>query len=432
MSLHRRALTLGATTAALGLGAGVLPAGAGAADTPAAPSATPDGLLGLPITLPTIPVVSSLPVVGGVVSGVLGGTTSTTTSPSSPVTVPTIPVVSSLPVVGGVVSGVLGGTTAPTTLPSLPGLGALTTVLSSVPLVGGGDPTAVLAGLPALPIVGNLSGGAGADPLAGMTSLLPGLTGLVTGLPVGGLPAGTVPTGGALKPITDLLRQLAQAATGTPLASALTSLADQVDAVGDAGVSDDLLSVVASTLGSLAATPGVPTDVQVAAASLATQLAPKPVTTTTPTPTPVTTTKPTPVTTTTKPTTPPTTGVVTPKPGAVGGAPAVGSARIASLRVDRKSGKVRVTLSCPVTGPACKTFLAAYRGSSLAGTSSLVSILPGGTAAATVKLDTTARRALKRKTTKFTLSAVLPGGKLSTKSVTSKLPKAKKKVVRRG
>lgn len=382
MTHHRRVALVSAAAATLALTATAVPASAGASTSPAAPAASSqtDGLLGLPIALPTIPIVST--------------------------------VVSTLPIVGG--------GTAPTTLPTLPGLEPLTGILATLPIIGGSDPTTALAGLPALPIVSTLLPG-GTSPLAALSSALEPLTGLAAGLPTGGLPAGTVPTGAALKPVTDLLRQIAGLTSATPLAGALTSLADQIDALGDAGASTDLLSVLSSTLGSLAQTPGVPTDVQTAVGTLATQLAPKPVATTS---TPVTTT--TPVKTVTTTTTPVKTTTTTTTTAPVGKA-AVGSAKLTSVSVDRKLGKLRFVLSCPATGPACKTFVGAYRGTRLSGNSALLSIPAGTSVTKTLKLDAATRRLIKRKTTKFTVAALLPGGAVSKRNVTAKLPKVAKK-----
>lgn len=383
---HFRRTALVSASAALIFTASAAPA-AIAADAPASASAaTTDGILGLPIDLPALPVVPTLPVVGGLLGG--------TTAPS------------------------------PTTLPTLPGLEILNTVLSSVPVIGGSDPTTALGALPPLPILPDVlaavTGGAGGDPLS---ALLPALSGLTGGLPVDGLPAGTVPTGAALKPATDLLRQVAAATAGTPLAGALTSLADQIDAAGDNGVSADLLTVLASTLGSIAQTDGVPAPVQQAAGMLATQVAPKPTTTTTPPATGGTTpSKPVATTTTTapKPTTTTTTGTAPPK------APVkLGRVAISSLKLDRAKGVVTVALRCPATGPACLTIVTAYRGSTLAGSVPLTYIASGQTVKKKLKLNSAARKALKRKTTKFKVGALLQGGKVASKSVTTKLPKKK-------
>ena len=373
MLSYRRALITSATVVSLTAAAG-LPAGAAAAT--AAPHS--DRVLGL--TLPTIPVVSTI--------------------------------VGTLPVVGG---------TTPTTsvLPTIPGLEALTSVLAPLPIVGGSDPTSLLGTLPPLPILSSvLPGGTGSgtstDPLAALTSALPALTNLTGGLPVDGLPAGTVPTGAALKPVTDLLRQLAAAVAGTPLETALTNLADTIDSAGDGGVPTDVLSVLASTLGSISSTPGVPAPVKAASSTLATQLAPKPTTTTT---------TPVPVATTTKPatTTTPTPTTVTNKPATT--ATQIGSTRVSGVSVDRKHYRIRVALLCPSTSTPCTTFLAAYRGSKLVGTSPLLKIPAGGSLVNYVTIDSASKKAMKKATTKFKVSAVLPGGRLSTKTATTKLPK---------
>lgn len=374
MSLHRHALILGATAATLTIGVAA-PAAAGAAEKPAA--AAQSDLLGF-----NLPIISTLPIVGPILGGPAAGT--------------------------------------PTTLPSIPGLEVLTGLLDTLPIIGGSDPATAIPGLPALSILSEILGAAGGtggtggtDPLALLTGLLPDLEGLIggiTALPGGGLAAGQVPTGAALEPVTGLLHQLAATLSGLPageaLGAALESLADQIDAVGDGGVSPDLLAVLASTLGSIANTAGVPSPVQGAAAMLATQLAPKPVATTQ-TKTPVSTLKP-----------------GSPGPAA---AAAIGSARLASLRVDRKAGVVRIALTCPATGPTCKTFVAGYRGTTQAtAISPLLSIAPGATLKRSLKIKSASRRLLKKKTVKFSVSAALPGGKLSTRTVTAKLPKAKK------
>ena len=306
----------------------------------------------------------------------------------------------------------LVGTTTSTTLPLVTGLEGLTSVLSTVSIVGGAELASILSILPPLPIVEPIVGET--DPLASLTSLLPALTDLSSGLPVDGLPAGTVPTGTALAPVTALLRQIATAVAGTPLSGALVSLADQIDAIGDGGVSPDLLSVLASTLGSVAATPGVPAEVRTVAGTLAGQLAPKPVATTT-TPKPATTTS-----------TPMPGATTSPRPGASAtGAAAVGRARLASLRINRKTGKVRIVVSCPATGPACKTIILVLRGKTSQNTPLLLRVGAGRSVTRNVKVNAASRRLLKRKTVRFSVTAVLPGGKLTTRTVTAKLPKAK-------
>ncbi|UTI65943.1 hypothetical protein NBH00_06960 [Paraconexibacter antarcticus] len=348
MSSHRHALVASATTATI-FALAALPTGASAAERQR-------DLLGLPTS--TLPVVDSL--------------------------LSTVPIV--------------GDSTVATTLPTLPGLDALTSVLSTVPVVGGSDPTLLSGTLPALPI-------GGSDSLSALTSALPDLTGLSDGLPVDGLPAGTVPTGNALAPVTALLRQVATALAGTPLADALNTLADQVDALGDNGVTNDLLTVLSSTLGSIAATPGVPKPVADQSAKLSTQLAPKPATTAATPPSPK---KPVATTTTI---------------GGGAGAPsaAVGAARLSSLKVDRAHGRIRVVLACS-SAHTCKTILIAYKGTAVRGSSALLVVPARGTLTKNVKLDSTGRRLLKNKRTRFTVVAVLPGGKFASRTVSSKAP----------
>ncbi len=320
--------------------------------------------------------------------------------------VSSLPVVSTLPLVGGTTTGV----TDVASLTSL--LDVLTAPLASGGLPGAG--ALPIPGLSALPIVGGGSAG-GSDPVAALTALVPGLNALTAGLPVGGLPTGMVPTGESLAPATALLRQLAAAAAGTPLASALNSLADQIDAAGAAGVSPDLLGVLAATLDAAANTPGVPAPVADAAKQLSTALKPASPT--------ASTTKPPAATTPTKPVT------LVPAPAATAGAPAakaIGKARITSVRVDRKRGRVRVAMKCPTGGPTCKSLVSAARGSALGTSTILMTVGAGKTSARNLKMTSASRKAIKKRTTKFRVAAIRPGGSLSQRTATTKVPKKKK------
>lgn len=312
------------------------------------------------------------------------------TAPDAALPVPSIDVLTSLL---GQIQGTSGlDLTAASGLSSL--ISALTGAASSLTSGTGGTASA-------LPVVGSL-------PL-GTESLVP-LQGLVTTLT-----GGSLPTGPLLSPLTGLLRQVAALpGVSTLLGAELNGLADQIDAQTGT-LSGNLLTTLVGTLQSIGATPGVPTSISGVLGTL-TGLLGSSSGGTTPVPVPGGTT----------------TGSKTPGVGGgtAGGAARVGSVRLSSVRVDRRYGRVRVALTCPVTGPACKTFVAAFRGKSLAGTSPLLSIPAGGSLARYVKLDAASRRVLKRKTTTFKVSAVLPGGKLSTRSATAKLPK-KKAVSRR-
>ncbi|WP_354701366.1 hypothetical protein DSM112329_01679 [Paraconexibacter sp. AEG42_29] len=352
---------------------------------------------------------------------------------------PDLPIVSTLPIVGGLLGGGTTGTPAAglPALPTLPGLEILNTVLQAVPVLGS-DPAAALGTLPSIPVASDLlaaltgaAGGSGGDPLSSLVSALTGLTGA---LPAGGLPTDTVPLGSALKPATDLLRQVAAVVPEPTFAAALKSLADQIDAVGDAGISPELLTVLASTLGSISQTDGVPAPVQGAAGGLAAALSPAASQTTTPKPgttTPTTgTTKPVvTTTTTTKPGT-------TTTPGTTGGTTAakppvkLGRVSVSSVKIDRAKGTLAVTLKCPATGPACLTIVTAYRGSALAGSLPLTYIASGGSVTKKLKLNSASRKALKAKTTKFKVGALLQGGSVASKSLTTKAP-AKKKAARK-
>lgn len=328
--------------------------------------------------------------------------------PSLPI-VPSLPVVSTLPLVGG------GTTTGVTDVASLT---SLLDVLTA-PLASGGLPGAGALPIPGLSALGGGSTG-GSDPLAALTALVPGLNALTAGLPVGGLPTGMVPTGASLAPATALLRQLAAAAAGTPLASALTSLADQVDAAGAGGVSPDLLGVLAATLDSAANTPGVPAPVADAAKQAAAALKPAAPAGSTTKP-PASTTPTSPVMLVPAPT------ASSPAPGAAAPtAKPVGKARITSVRVDRKHGRVRVAMACPASGPTCKSIVSAARGSALGTSTILMTVGAGKTSARNLKLTSASRKAIKKRTTKFTVAAIRPGGSLSRRTATTRVPKKHK------
>jgi hypothetical protein len=106
----------------------------------------------------------------------------------------TLPLVGSLPVVGGIAdTAASGGLTSALPLSGLPALGGATSALSGLPLVGGlaqgGSP---LAGLPGL---ASLTGNGGSSPLNG----LPVVGGLTNSLGKGGLPVvGSLPVVGNL------------------------------------------------------------------------------------------------------------------------------------------------------------------------------------------------------------------------------------------
>ncbi|MCW3017416.1 MAG: hypothetical protein JWO02_4508 [Solirubrobacterales bacterium] len=285
----------------------------------------------------------------------------------------------------------------PTGVSALTGLISALTASATAASTGTGGAPAGLPILGALPIVGTLPIGDGL--LAPLESLVGTLTG------------GTAATGALLSPVTGLLRQIAALpGLDSLVGSTLTQLADQVDAQGGI-LSGDLLGTLTSTLQSLVATPGVPAPLAGLVGSLTGLLGSSvgaPVTPVTPKPGPSTT--------------------GTPGPRAASPtAAAVGTARIWSARVDRKLGTVRVALACPATGPACKTLVAAYRGKVLEASTALLTIPAGATVKRSLKLDAATRRLIKRKTTTFTLSAVLPGGKVSKKTVKATLPKAAKK-----
>ena len=274
-------------------------------------------------------------------------------------------------------------------------ISAITNAASTVTGGTGGGSTA-------LPVVGSLA--LGTESVAPLTALATTLSG------------GSLATGSLLAPVTALLRQVAALPGVDALVGAqLVQLANQVDAQTRT-LSSGLLSSLVGTLQSIAATPGVPAPVAGVVGTVAGILGGS----STGGPTPVATT---PGGTTTTP------GTKSGLP-AGGGAAQIGRARISSVKVDRKLGRVRVALSCPVTGPACKTFVAAYRGTKMAGASPLLTVPAGGSLARYVKLDTASRRAIKRATTRFEVAALLPGGQTVTKDAVAKLPK-KKKAARR-
>lgn len=271
-------------------------------------------------------------------------------------------------------------------------IAAVTNAASAVTGSTGGGSTA-------LPVVGSLT--LGTESVAPLTSLATTLSG------------GSLPTGSLLAPVTALLRQVAALPGVDSLVGAqLVQLANEVDAQTGT-LSSGLLSSLVGTLQSIAATPGVPAPVAGVVGTVAGILGGSSSGGTTP----VTTTP----------------GGTTTTPGTKSGVPAgggaaaaqIGRVRISSVKVDRKLGRVRVALSCPVGGPACKTFVAAYRGKKMAGASPLLTIPAGGSLARYVKLDTASRRAIKRATTRFKVSALLPGGQTATKDAVAKLPKKK-------
>lgn len=349
-----------------------------------------------PVTgwLTTLSTTGGLPVQ---LTGAASQTATLLTNPAAPnaaLPVPSLDVLTSLL---GQIQGTSGlNLTAASGLSSL--ISALTGAASSLTSGSGGTASA-------LPVVGSLPLGTG--------SLAP-LQGLVTTLT-----GGSLPTGPLLSPLTGLLRQVAALpGVSTLLGAELGGLADQIDAQTGT-LPGNLLTTLVGTLQSIGATPGVPTSISGVLGTL-TGLLGSSNGGTTPVPVPGGTTP----------------GGRTPAGSGAGGSAArIGSVRLSSVRVDRRYGRVRVALTCPVTGPACKTFVAAFRGKSLAGTSPLLSVPAGGSLARYVKLDAASRRVLKRKTTTFKVSAVLPGGRLSTRSATAKLPKkqaaSRRKVARR-
>lgn len=355
----------------------------------AAPSAST--LAPLTAWLTTVSTTGGVPVELQSTAGQVAGLLASPTTPDAPLSVLSLAGVTSLLTQLQGTSGLsLNGVTALSGLVS-----ALTAAASALTSGTGGEPAP-------LPIVGALPIGGGL--LAPLQGLIDTLTG------------GTTATGPLLSPVAALLRQVAALpGVDSLLGSTLTQLADQVDAVsGELGT--DLLGTLTSTLQSLGSTSGVPTEVSGLLGTLTGLLTGS--STGTPIPVPGGTTPPS--------TTPPAgTSPPAAKPG-TGTASAVGSVRIASLRVDRRLGRVRVALACPARGPACRTLLAAYRGRVLEASSPVIAIPAGATVKRALRLDAATRRLLKRKTLRFRVSAVLPSGRLSTRTVTAKLPKAKK------
>lgn len=437
MSFSRRGALLSAT-AALSLAVGAPPALAGqASGSTGSASGLFDivgGLLGTVTgTLNGLLGTSQLTSLGGVTTQLQGGAV-----PSANTLAPVTGWLTTLSTTGGLpveltgaasqTATLLTNPTAPDAALPVPSLDVLTSLLGQLQGTSGLDLTAV-SGLSSLisaltgaaSILTSGSGGtASALPVVGSlpldtASLVP-LQGLVTTLT-----GGSLPTGPLLSPLTGLLRQVAALpGVSTLLGAELGGLADQIDAQTGT-LSGNLLTTLVGTLQSIGATPGVPTSISGVLGTL-TGLLGSSSGGTTPVPVPGGTT---PVGKT-----PAGSGG-----GTAGSAARVGSVRLSSVRVDRRYGRVRIALTCPITGPACKTFVAAFRGKSLAGTSPLLSIPAGGSLARYVKLDAASRRVLKRKTTTFKVSAVLPGGRLSTKSATAKLPKktaaSKRKAARR-
>jgi hypothetical protein len=334
-------------------------------------------------------------------SGQVAGLLASPTTPGAPLSVPSLASVTELLTQ---LQGTAGlAALNPAGVGALSGLiGALTAAATSASTGTGGAPAA-LPILGALPVGGTLP--IGGDLLAPLQSLVGTLTG------------GTTATGALLSPVTGLLRQLASLPDLDSLVgSTLTQLADQVDGQGGT-LGTELLSTLTSTLQSLAATPGVPAPVAGLVTSITALLG---ASVDTPAPAPEPTQKP---------------GTTTPGATRTGGSPAspIGAAYISSVRVDRKRGIVRVALACPGTGLACKTIVAAYRGSVLEASTTLLAIPAGATIKRSLKLDAATRRVLKRKTTSFRICALLPSGKVVMKTAKVKLPKAagKKAVVKR-
>lgn len=283
---------------------------------------------------------------------------------------------------------------------------------------GGTATTSTAPALPAVPLpISNLlpGGGTSATTLPVGGDLLAPLQGVVTTL-TALAPSGTAPSGSQLAPITALLRQLAALPGIDGVAgAALTQLAGQIDAQGGV-LSTDLLATLTGTLDSVAATPGVPEPVTTVVKSISTLLgastgAPKPA------PAPPSTPKaPVPGPGTTAP----------PAATTPAARPKIGRVRISSARVDRKRGTIRVRVSCPSTGPACKTLLGVTRGGTLQSATGVLSIKAGGSLTQTLKLRAASRRLVRKKTTKFVVGALLPNGSYAAKTVTAKAPKAKK------
>jgi hypothetical protein len=320
-------------------------------------------------------------------AGQVAGLLASPATPGAPLSVP------SLASVTGLLTQLQGtaGLAAlnPSGVSALSGLVAALTASATAASTGtGGTPAA-------LPILGALPLGGGTLPIGdGLLGPLQSLVGALTG--------GTAVSGALLSPVTSLLRQLAALpGLDSLVGTTLTQLADQVDAQGGV-LGTALLTTLTSTLQSLGATPGVPANVKDLATSIGSLLGAS----VSPYQKPVST------------------------PG--GTRASIGSVRISSARVDRKLGIVRVAVACPATGPACKTLVAAYRGAVLEASTTLLAIPAGTTIKRTLKLDAAARRVLKRKTTTFTLAAILPSGKVAKKTVKAKLPKApRKKTVKR-
>jgi hypothetical protein len=304
-----------------------------------------------------------------------------------------------------------GGTVPTPTVPALPALPAVPALPLPIsnPLPGGGTSGGTL------PIGGGLLA-----PLQGVVTTLTALS-----------PGGTAPTGSQLAPVTALLRQLAALPGIDGVAgAALTQLADQIDAQG-AGLPTGLLTTLTSTLESVAATPGVPEPVTTVVKSITTLLGAS-----TGTPTPGPTKTPVPAPGPTKTPVPAPGGTKTPTPTPIGGSTGggagtskaqIGRVRISSARVDRKRGTIRITLSCPATGPACKTLLGVTRGGTLQSSTGVLSIKAGRSLTQTLKLRASSRRIVRKKTTTFVVGALLPNGSYAAKTVTAKAPKAKAK-----
>lgn len=437
MPFSRRGALVSAT-AALSLAAAAplaLAAQEAAADsavTSTAPSAGTDGLFDT--------IGGLLGGVTGLLNGLLGSSQTTALSgvtgqlqtgavPSATTLAPVAGWLSTVSATGGLpsqlttaasqVSALLTNPAAPSAALPVPTLDVLTALLAQIQSTSGLSAlgSSTLGGLIAAltnaanTVTGGTGGGSTALPVVGSLALgtesVAPLTALATTLS-----GGSLATGSLLAPVTALLRQVAALPGVDALVGAqLVQLANQVDAQTGT-LSSGLLSSLVGTLQSIAATPGVPAPVAGVVGTVAGILGGS----STGGPTPVATT---PGGTTTTP------GTKGGLPGGGGAAAQIGRARISSVKVDRKLGRVRVALSCPVTGPACKTFVAAYRGTKMAGASPLLTIPAGGSLARYVKLDAASRRAIKRATTRFKVSALLPGGQTVTKDAVAKLPKKK-------
>lgn len=294
----------------------------------------------------------------------------------------------------GVLALLSGGGTAP--MPAAD-LNKVTSLLGTLALTQGlsGSQVAVLDNLVAaiqssagtipggLPIVGDVVGSGGL-PVGG--DLTGGLGDVLTQVT-----AGAAPTGELLKPVTDLLREVA-ASIGAPLDATLIGLADAIDQAGAIG--DDLLGPLTTVLGQIAATPGISPATAAKLTPLATALSRA------------------------------ASGGATPSKTST--KVLYATTKISKLRVDRKRGTLVVSLACQSLAHKCAAVLTPLRGRSAAGRAIVVIVPSGGTATRKLKLSSAARRLMKRsKSFKVTVTAISQRGTKNSKSVTSRAPRHK-------